>query len=223
MSNIVVTGGYSGLGKLICEELREIVIGDHEEVNEFDLPDNDVRHPGQHAVEFDARILVNCAGINELSAIEDIDESLWYKTMDVNCLGVLKMVQVLQPQLIKNQGTILNIISDAAIKPMTNSLCYNASKAALQMMTLQMARELGPKGITVFGISPNRLRGTPMSDDVDKQVSNLRGWSIEETRRRQAMRGEETDPAQLAEFIGYLLSDRSRHKYFHGCIIPYGA
>ena len=45
--------------------------------------------------------------------------------------------------------------------PMTCSLAYNASKGAAHIMTLQLARELTKKhGITVFGIAPNKLKGT---------------------------------------------------------------
>jgi NAD(P)-dependent dehydrogenase (short-subunit alcohol dehydrogenase family) len=111
--------------------------------------------------------------------------------------------------------------------PMTTSLAYNASKGAAHIMTLQLARELTKKhGITVFGISPNKLLGTEMSKDIEDQVVKHRGWTPEFAAQYQTnalLAGEETDPAQLAEFISFILSTKSRHKYLTGCILPYGA
>jgi NAD(P)-dependent dehydrogenase (short-subunit alcohol dehydrogenase family) len=94
-------------------------------------------------------------------------------------------------------------------------------------MTLQLARELTKKhGITVFGISPNKLRGTEMSQDIEDQVVALRGWTREYAAQYQLnalLAGEETDPAQLADFVAHLLSTKPRHKFLTGCILPYGA
>jgi NAD(P)-dependent dehydrogenase (short-subunit alcohol dehydrogenase family) len=141
----------------------------------------------------------------------------------VNSASILNTVQALWPKL-RGGGTVCNVISNASHMPMRMSLAYNASKAAAAMMTRQIARELGP-AVTVFGVSPNRLQGTPMSMEVDKQVSALRGWTWEETRQKQLEAlpiGEETDPATLAEFIGFLLSNKRRHRYLHGAILEYG-
>jgi len=137
------------------------------------------------------------------------------------------MTQWALPELKKTHGTVLNIVSNASHMPMTTSLAYNASKGAAHIMTLQLARELTKKhGITVFGISPNKLRGTEMSKDIEDQVVKHRGWTPEYAQQYQLnalLAGEETDPAQLAEFVAFLLSTKPRHKYLTGCILPYGA
>jgi NAD(P)-dependent dehydrogenase (short-subunit alcohol dehydrogenase family) len=147
--------------------------------------------------------------------------------LDVNAKGIFKMSQWAFDPLTRRKGTILNIVSNASHMPMTTSLAYNASKGAAHIMTLQLARELTKKhGVTVFGISPNKLRGTGMSADIERQVVEHRGWTPQfaEAYQRQALlTGEETDPAELAMFINYLLSSKQRHKYLAGCILPYGA
>jgi NAD(P)-dependent dehydrogenase (short-subunit alcohol dehydrogenase family) len=121
---------------------------------------------------------------------------------------------------------VCNIISNASHMPMRFSLAYNASKAAAAMLTRQMARELwGTHGVTVFGVSPNRLHGTPMSVAIDQQVGVARGWPLDKVRKKQLEAlpiGEETDPAAVAEFIGFLLSTKERHRYLHGAILDYG-
>lgn len=169
-------------------------------------------------------VLVNCAGINRINFLPDVSEAEWDEVIDTNAKGIFLMTQALLPMLYG--GTVLNIVSNASHMPMTSSLAYNASKAAALMMTKQMNRELiKTHNITVFSVSPNKLRGTGMSDDIDQRVMALRGWTKEQAQAYQVASlpaGEETDPKVLAEFIGFLLSTKERHKYLAGCDIPYG-
>ncbi len=121
---------------------------------------------------------------------------------------------------------MVNVSSKSAFVPFTTSHIYNASKAAIHMMTLQMARELRPRhGITVFGIGPNDMEGTGMSNYVEEVVPGLRGWTKEyadayAAKARPA--GAPTPPALIAEFLAYLLQDKEHHRFLTGAIIPYG-
>lgn len=228
MSKILVTGSGAGLGKAIVNALLR---HDHD-VYGFDRKfGHDVRDPagsylnGVPPERLD--VLINCAGINKTAWLEDLPEEQWDEVMDINAKGIFKMSQWALPELIKSRGTILNIVSNASHMPMTTSLAYNASKGAAHIMTLQLARELSKKhGITVFGISPNKLAGTEMSKDIEDQVVALRGWTPDYAKQYQLnslLAGEETDPNQVAEFIAFLLADKPRHKFLTGCILPYGA
>lgn len=147
--------------------------------------------------------------------------------MDVNAKGIFKMSQACLSMLAASNGTIVNIVSNAAHMPMTCSLAYNASKGAAHIMTLQLARELTRKwGITVFGIAPNKLHGTGMSEDIDQQVVATRGWTKEQAQAYQLqglLAGEETPPQAVAEFLAYLLRDKANHRFLTGTVIPYGA
>lgn len=224
----VVTGAAGSLGSLIVQQLIE-----HDyAVRLWDIPygidvtdTKCMQHIALKALEWPrVDVLVNCAGVNRLARIPDLTMAEWDKHMNVNARGMLLTVQTLLPLLLN--GTVCNIISNASHVPMTASLAYNASKAAAAMLTRQMARELWPTHrITVFGVSPNRLADTAMSRSVDAQVSRVRGWSPQEVRDKQraAMAiGEETDPAAVAEFVGFLLSTKERHRYLHGAIMEYG-
>lgn len=222
----VVTGSGAGLGLCIAVALRSC----GHSVVDFDRKlGHDVRDPfgtfGNPPHKIDG--LINCAGVNITSWLEDMTDELWDEVMGVNAKGIFKMAQWALPALRESKGTILNIVSNASHMPMTTSLAYNASKGAAHIMTLQLAHELGPKfGITVFGISPNKLSGTEMSADIERQVVALRGWTPEYARQYQLKAlpaGEETDPVQLAYFIAYLLNNKSNHKYLAKTILPYGA
>jgi len=225
MSTILVTGSGAGLGKAIADALR----GDGHLVLEFDRKmGDDVRDPNRTRLAPDSLdVLINCAGINKTAWLEDLPEEQWDEVMGINAKGIYKMTQWALPALVRSKGTVLNIVSNASHMPMTTSLAYNASKGAAHIMTLQMARELSKKhGITVFGISPNKLRGTEMSKDIEDQVVALRGWTPEYAQQYQLnalLAGEETDPERLADFVRYLLERKENHKYLTGCILPYGA
>ena len=228
MAKILITGASDGLGKLLSRVLKQ----QGHTVYEYNITDgNDVRSPNENSLYHlnidDLDILINNAGINIIDWLENFTEKQWDDVMDVNAKGIFMMTKVCLPLLIKSKGTVLNIVSNASHMPMTCSLAYNASKGAAHIMTLQLARELTRKhGITVFGISPNKLKNTGMTVDIDQQVVKTRGWSAEKAHEYQVsnlLAGEETDPYELALFINFLLSSKARHKYLTGCVIPYGA
>lgn len=247
IKHAVVTGAFQGLGRRIADALeahgeyivhrwdvRSISVGLHYYVdleNEAsvratarrvkDMTDNGTLHA-----------LVNCAGVNNLSSIEELSADSFDRHMNVNARAILLTVQALLPMMKQKAsyepgGTVCNIISNASHQPMRMSLAYNASKAAAAMITRQMARELfDTHGLTVFGVSPNRLHGTPMSVDVDKQVAQVRGWTSEEVdvhKFESLPIHEETDPAAVAEFVAWLLTTKERHRYLHGSILDYGS
>ena len=227
--NILVTGSKSGLGFAIAQALRI----DGHIVYDYDVAvGDDVRNIDEKDYQFgyiDA--LINCAGVNRIDMLENHSEDDWDLVMDTNAKGIFVMTRAFLRDLIHSAalgrgGVIINITSDAAWKPMTSSIAYNASKAAAHMMTLQMARELTKRhGITVFGIAPNKLKNTGMSEYIDKRVPIVRGWSKEQADKYQAaghLIGEETPPHVIADYIAFTLSARERYKYLSGCIIPFG-
>jgi len=171
--------------------------------------------------------LINCAGMNGNYWFEDMCEQRYDDIMDVNAKSIYKFTQGLLPILSDSKGTVLNIVSNAAHVPMRCSMAYNASKAAAKMITMQLARELTQKyDITVFSISPNKLKNTAMSKYIDEKIEEVRGWSAEQSKEYQLnalVTGEETDPEQIAELVSFLLEKKERHFYLSGCDIPYGA
>lgn len=222
MSKILITGSKSGLGLCLADALRS----DGHEVYDYDIKEGkDVRAPDLDGIEA-LDVLINNAGVNGIDMLEDVSDELWDRVMDTNAKGIYKMSQACLPMLIKSKGTILNCVSNASSVPMTSSACYNASKGAAKILTAQMARELTKRhGITVFSISPNKLKGTEMSNKIDAEVVRTRGWTIEEAQKYQIaglLAGEETDPKRVAEFVAFLLQSKDHHKYLTGCDIPYG-
>lgn len=218
----VVTGAGSGLGSAIVTALVRhgyTVVG-------YDLKyGDDVLAPNEETLPKRIDVLVNCAGVNKINWLNDVSQDEWDSVMDVNAKGIFLMTQACAARLRESRGTVLNIVSNAAHMPMRCSAAYNASKGAALILTKQLARELAPD-VTVFSVSPNKLAGTGMSNSIDQQVVATRGWTMEQAVKYQLaglLIGEETCPETVAEFIGFLLSTKERHRYLAGCDIPYGA
>ena len=231
---IVLTGGASGLGLAIATTLQfsgqghKVFVWD----KKFGCGEHDVVNPSSECIA-DAidlmdgvDILINCAGVNKIDWLEKFTEQQWDEVVDTNAKGIFMMTKAFLPELVKNKGVVLNIVSNAAHMPMTCSLAYNASKAAAHIMTQQLARELTPKyGITVFGIAPNKLCGTGMSESIDDQVVETRGWTKEYAHQYQLnglLLREETPPESVADLVVFLLNNMQVTKYLSGCILPFG-
>lgn len=247
-----VTGANSGLGAAICRALEQhmavIPVNGPECSDGYDLTDpvqcdaaaRFIHHETFLISEDPSKvypILINCAGVNYIEWFPKADFAQFDRLMDINCKSGLQLIQNLLGRAdVEGHedecwwyegGAILNIISNASHMPMTNSAFYNASKGAMHIATLALARELRKThGITVFGVAPNKLAGTGMSDYIEARVPDLRGWTPEQAAAYQLAAlpaGRETDPARLAEFIAFLLSEPGRHEFLTNTVIPYGA
>ena len=222
---IVITGGSRGLGLEIVKAMNKNVITDWSLGTGVDLAVPAQIKKAARQINFEkVDILINCAGINEIKWFHNLTIDDWDDIMNVNSRAIFLTTHALLENL--RGGTVLNIVSNASHVPMTCSLAYNASKGAAAIMTKQMHRELfKTHNITVFSISPNKLKNTGMSRYIDERVLVTRGWTKEQAKKYQLASlpaGEETDPKVLAEFIAFLLEKKERHKYLGGCDIPYG-
>jgi 3-oxoacyl-[acyl-carrier protein] reductase len=101
-------------------------------------------------------ILVNCAGILDVGSIEDLDENLWDKVIDVNLKGTYLVTQAAIPCMIgRPNGRIINISSLAGrMGGLRTGLAYSASKAGMIGLTKAVARMVAKHGITVNAIAP---------------------------------------------------------------------
>lgn len=224
--NIVITGSNSGLGAALMEAL----VGAGHACVGYDLRDGRDVRCSAHAEAFFSQhpntdVLINNAGVNGLDWLHSLTEERWATIMDTNAKGIYVMSRAAAPILVHRKGTIINIVSNAAHVPMRASLAYNASKGAAHIMTLQLARELAPD-VTVFGVAPNRLAETEMTDLIDSECARVRGWSLEEAlayERKTSLVGERTPPHLIAALVTHLVQSKEHHKYLTGCILPYGA
>ncbi len=102
-----------------------------------------------------ADILVNCAGVNSSVPYFEIPDDDFDKVLDTNLKSTHIGCQVFGAHMAAiGGGSILNIGSVSADKPLSKVFIYSASKAAVINYTKNVARELAPKGIRVNVLCP---------------------------------------------------------------------
>ena len=124
-------------------------------------------------------ILVNNAGLMPLSYIEKLKTDEWNTMVDVNIKGVLNGVEAVLPTLIENKGGhIINISSTAAYNYFPGGAVYCATKAAVQMFSEGLRKEISKKyGINVTSIEPGAvdtsLLETITDEDIKKELKGM--------------------------------------------------
>ena len=110
-------------------------------------------------------ILVNNAGVIEpISEIAASDPKAWANNITINLIGAYNAVRAVLPDMLaKGGGTIVNVSSGAAYRPLEGWSAYCSGKAGLAMLTRAIELETKGKGIRVFGFSPGTI-------DTDMQV-----------------------------------------------------
>jgi 3-oxoacyl-[acyl-carrier protein] reductase len=99
-------------------------------------------------------VLVNCAGISPRGTVESTDEALWDRTLNINLKGAWLGIKAAFPMLRRSRGSIINIGSTRATRPMPGLFSYIVSKAGLWGLTQQIAVEYLQTGIRCNLIAP---------------------------------------------------------------------
>lgn len=115
-------------------------------------------------------VLVNNAGWTTVVPHDDLDgltDDIFRKTFEVNVFGTWWLTKRAIPHLREAEdGNIVNITSIAGVRPVGSSMAYSMSKAALNQMTLLLAKSYGP--IRVNAVAPG-LVATPWTETWDAQ------------------------------------------------------
>jgi NAD(P)-dependent dehydrogenase (short-subunit alcohol dehydrogenase family) len=120
-------------------------------------------------------ILVNNAGATWGAPVEDYPDTAWDKVLAVNVKAVFNLTSALLPQLraaatADDPARVVNIGSVDGIRvPATDNYAYAASKAAVHMVTRQLAHRLARDHITVNAIAPGPFRSKMMAFVLDAE------------------------------------------------------
>ncbi|MFM0751970.1 SDR family oxidoreductase [Paraburkholderia strydomiana] len=119
-------------------------------------------------------ILVNNAGVLLMGPVDTFALEDFDKTLEVNVRGVFVAIKAVLPHM-GNGGRIVNIGScNAERMPFAGGAAYAMSKSALQGLVQGLARDLGPRGITVNNVQPGPT-DTDMNPESGDFASALHG------------------------------------------------
>jgi len=100
--------------------------------------------------------LVNNAGHGDMAPIADMSVQAFDKLIDVHFKGVFFLTQSLLP-LLADGGRIVNLSSGLTRVSAPGWAAYAAAKGAVEVLTVYMAKELGPRRITVNAVAPGAI------------------------------------------------------------------
>jgi 3-oxoacyl-[acyl-carrier protein] reductase len=231
----VVTGGTGGIGTAICRTLADagsrIVVAYRRNEEAARALAQQLAGEGHSFVRVDVGdrsslagladhaerqygtvdVLVNCAGTTRFVPHRDLaglDDDLIDDIFRTNWRGPFATIRALQPLLAGGDGgLVVNISSIAALSGIGSNVAYCASKAALNTMTISLARALAP-AVRVVSVSPG-LVDTEFIKGLDAQ------WRREQVDRTPL--GRLVTPEDVGRAV---LAAATTLTFSTGCIIP---
>jgi NAD(P)-dependent dehydrogenase (short-subunit alcohol dehydrogenase family) len=157
-------------------------------------------------------VLVNNAATNPyLGPVTKADLPAWDKTFAVNVRGAFIAAKAaFLASMATYGGAIVNVASIGGLRPGSDVGVYNVTKAALIMLTRQLASEMGSAGVRVNAVAPGLIR-TQFSQGL---------WSEEERLQRVLQSnplGRLGEPKEVADVIVFLSSGAA--SYVNGEVI----
>ena len=221
----VVTGGYSGIGRAVCEKLASlgadiaiVGIGREEDktaaveavaalgvkveaydcdVSDFSAGEGVIKTIIEQFGKID--ILVNNAGITRDKLMLNMTEQEFDAVINVNLKGAFNMTKhVYKPFMRRRSGRIVNLASIVGINGNAGQANYCASKAGVIGLTKAVAKELAGRGVTVNAVAPGYI-DTPMTQALSDKVKDEIAAMIPMKRRGL--------PEDVANVIAFLCSD----------------
>lgn len=205
----VVTGGSSGIGAAVIEEL----LANGSKVANFDINEGDKKHDNLLFVKTDVSSrknvedsvkvvidkfgtidgVVNNAGINIPRLLVDsknpkgeyeLSDDVFDKMLQINQKGVFLVAQTVGRILVeKGEGVILNMGSESGLEGSEGQSPYAATKAAVYSYTRSWAKELGKHNVRVVGVAPGILEETGLRTiQYEESLAYTRNITVEKLR-----------------------------------------
>jgi 3-oxoacyl-[acyl-carrier protein] reductase len=223
----LVTGGSRGIGAAIAAELAgqgaTVVVNHRESAGQAEAVVAQIIAAGGQALTLQADvsklddaqrlvketldrfgrldILVNNAGTTRDTLLLMMSEEAWDVVIGTNLKSAYNCSKAaLRPMFKQRSGRIINITSVSGLAGQAGQTNYSASKAGLIGFTKSLAKEAGPRGITVNAVAPGFVP-TALTDVLTEEQRRL---AIAATPL-----GRFAKPEEIAYAVAFLASDRA--------------
>ena len=210
----VVTGGARGIGLAITRALLEhgarvhvfdMAPGEGADAYQFhqvNIADSASVAAAVAKLPEPVALVVNNAGITRDKSLAKMTDEDWQAVLSVNLTGAFNVMRALAPAMREaGYGRIVNITSINGMRGKFGQANYSAAKAGLIGLTKTLARELGPKGITVNAVAPGMVM-TEMALALPEEFLAK--------AKAESVLPELAKPEDIANAVLFLLSDGAR-------------
>jgi len=229
----IVTGASRGIGKAVALRLASegaaVAVNYRQDDGPAEALVSDIRGLGQQALAFQADIskgeecrslvaevleafgridiLVSNAGVEFFGTLEETTAEDFSRVFSVNVGGQLFITQAVAPYLPEGGRIVLTSSVSARLAVFHHTL-YPASKAAVSAMALNLAPELGERGITINAIAPGGT-ATNMARENGKFYTHpaLRDLPPEIMLKTKTALQRLAQPEEIASAVAFLVSD----------------
>lgn len=223
----LVTGGGTGIGRSIASRLAAegahvVITGRHEEaLREAASHDANISYVvadvgrtqdvERTLLEVRRRhgqldILVNNAGVAPVAPLGEQDMDQYDHTFQVNVRGLVDTTRQALPLLQASRGSVINISSSVAWRPLANMSIYAASKAAVSALTKSWGKELAKDGVRVNSLIVGPIE-TPIYQKT--QLSQEATEAHIETVKNMVPLGRFGRADEVAAVVAFLASDEA--------------
>ncbi len=236
-----MTGGARGIGRAICIHLAErgdhVVVADRDTVaaaecarlilesgwsaHAVELDVTDVAAVRRTISETDAerplRTVVSSAGIVARRAVTEVEPEEFDAVNGVNVRGLFFVMQAaLRAMLPRGTGSIVNVSSTSAFTASTGPMVpYDASKAAVRMLTQAAAREVAASGVRINAVAPGTVE-TDLTRGLATREELAQLASQRVPMKRLGL------PEEIAAAVGFLASDEASYITGHVLVVDGG-
>jgi NAD(P)-dependent dehydrogenase (short-subunit alcohol dehydrogenase family) len=218
----VVTGAAGGIGRAMCSAFQDAgyrVVGtdvkDNATVGDVFIPcdlvqfsrepvyRNSILEQFRHALRGGLlHALINNAAVQLLNSTDRLLPEEFYKTLDVNVVAPLLLIQGLLPELERARGSVVNVSSVHSTVTKPGFVAYATSKAALSGLTRALAVDLGPR-VRVNAIEPAATDTPMLRRGFEKDEDALKRLGAMHPMARIA------EPAEVAAVALFLVSEHA--------------
>jgi len=157
-------------------------------------------------------LVVNNAGTDRaIAPLWEADPGEWWADVDVHLRGTFLVCRAALPRMLsRGSGRVVNVSSNAGLRPSPYNSAYGAAKAAILNLTASLAASLEGTGVFAFAMSPGYVK-TAMTERL-LEVQAEKGWFPHLEGR------DSLDPALAGRLVVALASgkaDRLSGRFFH--------
>ncbi len=218
----VVTGSTAGIGLEIARQLqaegsRVVTSGRSKEgIGELHVS-ADLARPGEPERLIEAAIerfggldcVVNNVGGTAIRKLEDLDDSDWQRSFELNLMSAVRTTRAALPHLRAHGGSIVNVSSSAGKRPSTSMPDYSVMKAALLSFSRLVADVHAKDGIRCNAVTPGpTATGAWLGAGGLAEQQGDRDTVLERIAAGRPL-GRLAEPAEIAAVVVFLCSERA--------------